>query len=157
MARGAHGRSGPAPDPNALRRERDGESWVSLPAAGRQGETPEWPLENHTDREATLWEREWRRPQAIMWERNGQAEEVAMYVRSFALAEQLNATVASRTLLRQQQEALGLSIPGLARNKWKIEAEVTAPVAKPAPKRRSRAKASASSRERFKVVDGGRG
>ena len=58
-----------------------------------------------------------------MWERNQQHEEVALYVRSLVQAERLKATVASRTLVRQQQEALGLSLPGLARNRWIIDGE----------------------------------
>lgn len=148
MAKGGHGASGPAPDPNALRRDRDAGSWVPLPAAGRDGDTPEWPLDAQTSREQVLWEREWRRPQAVMWERNGQEAEVAMYVRSFALAEQLNATVASRTLVRQQQEALGLSVPGLNRNRWRIEDTAVAPA-----RRKSAVRGSA--RSRFKVVPGG--
>src|SRR4051794_27783932 len=92
-----------------------------LPAAGREGAMPKWPLSKATAREVTLWKREWRRPQAVMWERNGQELEVALYVRSLAAAEKLDASVAARTLVRQQQESLGLSLPGLARNRWRIE------------------------------------
>jgi hypothetical protein len=67
-----------------------------------------------------LWAARVARPQAVMWERNGQELEVALYVRSLADAEQMDASVAARTLVRQQQEALGLSLPGLARNRWRI-------------------------------------
>lgn len=150
MAKGGHAHSGPAPDPNALRRDRDSSGWTLLPAAGREGEVPEWPLDAQTAREAVLWKREWRRPQALMWERNGQELEVAMYVRSLAAAERLDAAVAARTLVRQQQESLGLSVPGLARNRWAIEAETrqAAPAARPVGR---------SAKDRFKVVSGGRG
>lgn len=43
---GARINSGPPPDPNALRRDRpsDQAGWVTLPAAGRKGRPPEWPL-----------------------------------------------------------------------------------------------------------------
>lgn len=144
---GARAHSGPAPDPNALRRDRDSGDWVTLPVEGRAGEPPAWPLRDQTERELELWVSEWARPQAVMWERNGQEVEVAMYIRSLVDAESSRATVASRTLVRQQQEALGLSLPGLARNRWRIgEAETMA-----AP----RAVAGASARERFKVVAGG--
>lgn len=143
---GARTRSGPAPDPAALRRDRDSAEWVNLPLRGRQGKVPEWPLENETDREAILWEREWKRPQAVMWERNGQEAEVAMYVRTFAAAEQMNATTACRTLVRQQQESLGISLPGLARNRWRIGGDEPAASAGPSPQ---------SVRGRFKVVAGG--
>lgn len=43
---GARVNSGPPPDPNALRRDRaeDKAGWTVLPAAGRSGRTPKWPL-----------------------------------------------------------------------------------------------------------------
>jgi hypothetical protein len=122
MAKGASNRSGRAPDPDALRRDRDAGSWVDLPAEGRAGDAPEWPLSEQSERERVFWEREWRRPQAVMWERNGQEVEVAVYVRSLALAEDQRAPVNARTLVRQQMEALGISVPGLQRNRWRIKA-----------------------------------
>lgn len=147
---GARAFSGPPPDPNALRRDRPGDagSWTVLPAAGREGEVPVWPLSDPSSREIELWRRQWRRPQAVIWEQNGQEDEVAMYVRSLVAAELPNAVVAARTLVRQQQEALGLSMPGLLRLRWRI-AEVEQP-AEP-----SSAPRQPSSRDRFKVVDGG--
>jgi hypothetical protein len=122
MKGGARARPGFPPDPNALRRERpsDQASWTHLPAQGRQGPAPAWPLASPTRRELQLWEREWRRPQAVMWEANGQETEVALYVRSLKDAEKSSASVAARTLVKQQQEALGISLPGLARNRWII-------------------------------------
>jgi hypothetical protein len=95
--------------------------------------------------EARFWAREWRRPQAVMWERNGQVEEVALYVRALAVAQEPEASTASRTLVRQMQEALGVSLPGLARNRWRIAARTDAAVA---PRRA----AGQSTRERFRVV-----
>jgi len=150
---GARARSGPAPDPNALRRDRkeDQAGWVTLPAEGREGLAPEWPLTRAVKREAVLWEREWARPQAVMWERLGLEVEVALYVRSLAAAEKASAPVNARTLVRQQQEALGLSIPGLARNRWRIAAAAEAASAARPPR-----KPSVSARERFTVLDGQR-
>lgn len=147
---GARARSGPPPDPNALRRDRDGKDWVTLPE-GRDGEPPAWPLTRASKRELALWVSEWRRPQAVMWERNGQELEVALYVRSLAAAERAKAPVNLRTLVKQQQEALGISLPGLARNRWRIEHVEPAqvgPVQRPV---------GASARDRFRVVTGGAG
>lgn len=146
---GARAVSGPAPDPNALRRDRpsDAASWLVLPAAGREGPVPAWPLAEQLEREAVLWEREWRRPQAVEWERNGQELEVAIYVRSLVDAEKADAPVTARTLLRQQQEALGLSLPGLMRNRWKI--------GEPEKAKEPQTTVGPSTRERFRVVDGG--
>lgn len=119
--KGGHARSGRVPDPNALRRERDGSDWTALPADGREGDAPSWPLTEATDRETTLWARIWTLPQAVEWERQHLELEVAMHVRTLAEAEQPGSIAALRTLVRQQSEALGLSIPGMLRNRWRIE------------------------------------
>lgn len=144
---GARARAGRPQSPDSLGAEKYVGEWVELPAAGREGETPTWPLEQPTERELHLWEIEWHRPQALMWERNSQQLEVALYVRAVADAESPRASTAARTLVRQQMDSLGISVPGLKSNRWKIVAEDQA-AAKPAP-RRSRAKS------RLRVVDGG--
>jgi len=82
-----------------------------------------------------------------MWERSKQHGEVAVYVRQFARAEGRDASAADRTLLLRMMEALGLSQPGLARNRWRIEDEQAAP-------RQRVAVGGASVRDRFRVVDG---
>lgn len=111
---GRRNNSGPPPDPNALRRERrdDGE-WTVLPAEGRDGEPPAWPLEGQTEREAHLWRELWAKPQAELWERQQQFFEVALHVRCLAEAEQPNAATSLRTLVRQQADALLLTIPAM--------------------------------------------
>lgn len=129
---GARARSGPAPDPNALRRERDQGEWTILPAAGREGDAPVWPLAGQSDREAELWARLWTKPQALMWERLGQELEVALYVRNFALVELPGSPVNLGTLVRQQQDSLGLTTPGLRANRWRIDREdAPTPAARP--------------------------
>lgn len=174
--KGGNRNSGPAPDPNALRRDRDESDWVLLPASGRVGRAPKWPLlaatahvgalqaeagddeallevvgavaEKYHARELELWAREWKRPQAVMWERNGQEVEVALYVRALAAAEFGSAPVTLRTLVRQHQEALGISLPGLARNRWRIESRLVAVEG---------ATPGAPARAGLKVVAGGAG
>lgn len=156
---GARARSGPAPDPNALRRERDVGEWTTLPAEGREGATPDWPLTELTEREMELWERLWQRPQALMWERYGQEIEVALYVRRLSEAEALESRVNLSTLVRQMADSLGLTTPGLRANRWKIARDEVADrrdereVPPTVPKGRRGA------RDRFKVVpaDGGEG
>lgn len=148
---GARARSGPAPDPNALRRERDAGEWTVLPAEGREGATPEWPLFDQTIRESELWDRLWRSPQALMWERYGQALEVALYVRRFSEAEALESKVTLSTLVRQMADSLGLTTPGLRANRWRISADAVAERregsgAQPLKRR--------TARDRFKVVSG---
>lgn len=148
---GARARSGPAPDPSALRRDRDAGDWTILPAEGRQGATPEWPLTEQSIREADLWERLWRMPQALMWERCGQELEVALYVRRFSEAELMDSRVNLSTLVRQMADSLGLTTPGMRANRWKVTAE------EPAERREAAGRKPAgrrTARDRFKVVSG---
>lgn len=152
---GARSRSGPPPDPNALRRDRksDGE-WTVLPAEGRAGDPPAWPLTDATARELELWVGLWAKPQAVQWERLGQATEVALYVRRLAEAEERGSATSLTTLVRQLADALGLTIPGLRVNRWKI---ATDQVAERREVKAARAPARKSARDRFRVVDGSAG
>ncbi|TMZ64283.1 hypothetical protein EMG21_29325 [Klebsiella pneumoniae] len=153
---GARSVSGPPPDPNALRRDRpaDAAGWTTLPADGRTGDPPEWPLLWQTQREHDLWKREWRRPQAVMWEAYGQQVEVAMYVRLMAVVEDPDNkanTSERQKLFRQYLDSLGLSVQGMLRNRWRIEPPESSTMDSDrgsTPQRRP-------ARERFKVVLGG--
>lgn len=128
MPRGGHANSGPAPDPEALRRTRGTDAaWHVLPVTGRPGPPPEWPLPNPSARELELWVKLWKKPQATRWEALGQDDEVALYCRRFARAEQPDAPVATVVVVRQLGEALGLTIPGMARNRWQIGSQHSAP------------------------------
>jgi hypothetical protein len=149
---GARTRSGPAPDPEALRRERDAGEWTVLPVDGRQGEPPEWPLIGQSEREAELWGLLWRKPQALMWERFGQELEVALYVRRLAEAEEPDARVNLSTLVRQMADSLGLTTPGMRSNRWRITRDE-----EPRPAAGRGAAPRSSARSRLKVVpsDGG--
>lgn len=122
---GARARSGPAPDPQALRRARkDDTGWETLPGP-REGDAPDWPdeLAAPSVSELAMWSREWMRPQARKWEVNGQEFEVAMYVRTFISAAMPDASANMRALVVRQQETLGISLSGLARNRWRIASD----------------------------------
>lgn len=153
---GARAHSGPAPDPMALRRDRkdDAASWLTLPRAGRPGKPPAWPLADELERETDLWSKEWRRPQAVMWERNGQELEVALYVRAVVAAESLEAPVAARTLVKQLQETLGLSLDGLRKNRWRIESKAEQASTARTGRTRRVEPVRSSSRSRLRVVRG---
>lgn len=145
MTKGGHARSGPAPDPNALRRDRPSDAeWTTLPAEGRAGDAPDWVLPGTpTVDELALWGRLWKLPQAIEWERRNQFDEVALYCRRFVEASALESPVALSTLVRQMADSLGLTTPGMRSNRWLI-----ASPAGSAPTRR----AGASKPRRLKVV-----
>lgn len=143
---GARVRSGPPPDPNAL--SRDSSDWAVLPAAGRVGPPPSWPLPDQDDREAELWTQLWSLPQAVVWEPQRQELEVALYVRRLVQVEQRDSSVALGTLVRQLADNLGLTTPGMLRSRWRIgEPEVRQPQKRAAPRAKS-------ARDRFRVVDG---
>lgn len=152
MTSGGHARSGPPPDPNALRRDRksDQAGWTTLPTEGRTGPTPKWPAPAQTEREAELWESMWRKPQAVIWERDGSYEYVAMFVRQLAEAELEKASAENRKTVRMMFADLYLTSDALTRARMRIAvdevAEARAEKAEPeAPK---------SARDRLTVVDG---
>ena len=150
--RGTHGRSGPPPDPNALRRERKTDAgWVTLPAEGRSAPAPAFPLASATVRERHWWEYVWRLPQAVQWERDGQELEVAIYVRRLTEAEKRGASVALGTLVRQLSEQLGLTIPGMNRLRWRIAHDE---VTERRSERTVEPQSAPSARDRFRVVGG---
>ena len=143
---GARTRSGPPPDPNALHRDKDAGDWLSLPER-REGDIPEWPLEDPKVAELEMWGELWTFAQAVVWEKNRQHGEVALYVRRFLEAAKPGASANLTSAVRQIADSLGLTIPGLLRNKWKIGG------VQPETEQHDKPK-GASSRERFKVVNG---
>ena len=148
---GARARSGPAPDPNALRRDRkDDAGWTTLPASGREGATPSWPLTEVTARETQLWVDFWKRPQAILWERNQQQLEVALLVRRLVEAEERGSSTSLGTLVRQQMDALLLTIPSMLSARVRISTDEVA-----LKRDESVAPARPSARDRLKAINGG--
>lgn len=145
---GARTRSGPPPDPDALRRDKDSADWIVLPAAGRPGAAPKWPLTKPTTRERSIWRRLWASPQAIEWERHQLVLEVALYVRRLVEAEVAHSPAAISTLVRQMGDSLGLTMTGMRANRWRVEAEELEADAAPQSGR-------PSLRDRFQVVHGG--
>ena len=154
---GARAVSGPPPDPRSIRsaQSMDKGGWRTLPAEGRTGAAPEWPLTEAADRELDLWDDQWAKPQAVAWEAMGQELEVALFVRTLAEAERADGRVDVKKMLRGYLDSLGLSVSGMNRNRWKIAPAVDEPVtagpATAAPARRP------SARDRLKVVPSGEG
>lgn len=123
MARGgARARSGPAPTSTdrSHKAKADTQGWVTLPADGRDGPLPAFPLSSPSDREMDLWERLWETPQATMWDQLRQEFEVASYVRLLVRAESPRSSAIIWGQVKQLAESLGLSVSGMARNRWTI-------------------------------------
>lgn len=111
---------GPAPKPNARRRNARPD-WVTLPAEGRSGKAPAWPL---SGRAPAGWAELWRLPQAVMWERDNAAVQVATYLMTRNSAhdalERGEPNAALLSELRQIEDRLGLSPMALKRLQWEI-------------------------------------
>ena len=118
---------GPAPDPNALRRDRkDDVSWLTLPATPLTDPAPAWPLAEMSDRELELWAEYWTRPQARLWLLNSQQHEVAIFVRRIAEAELPDASVTLNALVQRLMDALLLTIPAMYKARVKIASDEVA-------------------------------
>lgn len=152
---GARTRSGPPPDPNALRRARkDDAQWTTLPAEGRQEPAPEWPLTEATTRELVLWERWWRKPEALLWESDGSVDYVALTVRMFAEAEVQKASAENRKTVRMMMTDLYLTRDAKDRARIRV---ATDEVAAKAAERSETQRPKSSARGRMRVVSGGDG
>lgn len=154
---GARSVSGPAPDPRSLRSSKamDKGGWRTLPAEGRGGPAPEWPLTTASERELDLWDELWAKPQAVAWEDMGQELEAALFVRTLAEAERADGRVDVKKMVRGYLDSLGLSVAGMNRNRWKVapalEDDEGAPESTAPPARRP------SARDRLRVVPSGEG
>lgn len=159
MARGgARVRSGPPADPNAVRRERDHMEFTTLPADGRDGDAPTWPLSPRpTRRELTLWRQEWRRPQAVMWQIRGLEIEVALYIRTLRTAEKPGVAAAMLAEIRRQRDALGLTANGLKALRWIIETGQAAAQRQSAAATGTEGRPAPAARWRPEVIEGGTG
>ena len=101
---------------------------VQLPAEGREGEPPPWPLPGRTLKaERDCWEMLWHTPQAVAWERLGWTRTVARYCRVLVESEKRDAHPAVRTEARQLEDRLGLTPKSMRLLLWTVvEDEVTA-------------------------------
>lgn len=150
---GARARSGPPPDPNALRRNRkDDAGWETLPAGGYDGDVPELPLDPCLPAESRLWVDLWRKPQAAMWAKFDLKYEVAAYVRAYVESTQPEAVAGLKTAVLRMATELGLSLPGMAALRWKFSSDEVG------ERREDRSEGAAverqSARDRLKALNG---
>lgn len=93
---------------------------LTLPAAGREGPAPEWPMpDSPSEYEWSTWEHLWRSPQAVAWEHLGWTRVVARYARILAVAER-EATAASLMEARQLEDRLGLTPKAMRALLWVV-------------------------------------
>lgn len=148
---GARARSGPPPDPSSLRNARsDASPWTHIPNVPSTDAPPPWPLNRRpTPNQLHHWKRLWRKPQAAMWRELGQEAAVAAHAAALGNSELFEGDKLYPILLRQEEQ-LGISIPGLLRNRWILDpVGVEVKGSKPDDSRRT------SASRRFKTIEGG--
>lgn len=153
MSSGGHGRSGPAKDPNSLKSARIGFAQRVLPGEGYRGTVPEFPLPEVSERELQVWRQSWRLPQATVWaEEPWRHQLVAMWVRWSVRMEAADCPAALGNVVMRLADQVGMTPAGLREQGWRIgEAESPRPVSAP----KAAVGKPPSSRDRFKVIDGG--
>lgn len=135
---------GPAPKIEPQRRNpRSGP--VSLPAEGRKGDPPDWPLPDPPNaNEQDAWEQLWATPHAVAWERMGWTRTVARYCRVMVAAEERGAPAGLLGQVVVLEDRLGLTPKAMRMLLWQIVTdEVT-------QKREERG--SSGARKRIKAV-----
>lgn len=131
----------PKMDPN---RGSRGRGPVKLPAEGRKGSVPAWPLLGEVPGELDAWAELWATPQSVMWERLGQGcvREVARYCRLRTAAESPDATAAQQAQVTALADRLGMTPKAMRLLLWEVTSDEVA----------EQRQASKSARGRIKAV-----
>lgn len=111
------------PNPPKLDPQRGtrGRGIIQLPAKGRVGDLPPWPLPgrmNAAEREA--WAQLWATPQAVAWEQLGWVRTVGRYCRVMVEAEKREATAALLAQAVALEDRLGLTPKAMRLLLWQI-------------------------------------
>lgn len=94
---------------------------LMLPASGRSGPAPAWPLPSRlSTAERLAWEQMWATPQATVWETLGWTRTVARYCRKLIEAEKHDAPVTLLGEVRQMEDRLGLTPRAMRMLLWQI-------------------------------------
>jgi hypothetical protein len=107
-----------------------------LPAEGRQGPPPPWPIFGvQSLEEKLIWEQLWSSPQAVAWERMGIAtcREVARYTRLLNIAESVEASPAAQGQATALADRLGLTPKAMRLLLWQIAPDEVAAQRETAP------------------------
>src|SRR5881628_1683504 len=111
------------PNPPKLDPQRGhrGRSIRLLPAEGRNGGLPPWPLTGRqTAAEREAWPQLWRTPQAVAWEQLGWTRTVARYCRVMIAAEDRDASAAIIAQATVLEDRLGLTPKAMRLLLWQI-------------------------------------
>lgn len=118
---------------------------VVLPAGGRVGDTPPWPLGEPSNAEASLWDELWHTPQAVVWERLGWSRTVARYCLIELAAEDMVEGALAEA--RQLEDRLGLTPKAMRMLLWVISDDEVG------ERRDAKAPSAAKRSRRLRAVD----
>jgi hypothetical protein len=136
---------GPPPKhPDHRRRRNAAPVMTQLPAEGRKGSPPKWPLSAPNVLERDAWAQLWATPQAVAWDRLGWVRSVARYTRRLVESEKRKAPTSLCSEVRQMEDRLGLSPMSMLRLRWEIVADQIAEQRETKP---------STTRDRLRAVD----
>lgn len=116
---------------------------LKLPAGGRKGPTPPWPIPGGTSVAVLkLWDELWHCPQAVAWERLEWTRVIARYAITAVAAERLDRV--SMAEARQLEDKLGLTPKAMRLLLWEVVEDELSDVRDQA--------AATNARERFKAI-----
>lgn len=117
------------PNPPKLDPQRGarGRGPTVLPAEGRKGKPPAWPLSGvWKEDEQDAWTQLWATPQATAWERMGWTRTVARYCRVMVAAEDPDATAALLAQATALEDRLGLTPKAMRLLLWQVASDEVA-------------------------------
>ena len=100
-----------------------------LPAAGRSGPVPSWPLTRPLKRELDTWASLWTMPQAVVWEEQRLDRSVARYVRALVAAEERGAPATLHAQVTAMEDRLGLTPKAMRLLLWVVDDDEDLPAA----------------------------
>lgn len=101
-----------------------GRGITKLPAEGRKGEVPKWPLAGRQSAaEKSAWAELWSTPQAVAWERFGWTRTVARYCRVMVVSEKPGCPAAVLGQATALEDRLGLTPKSMRLLLWEIAAD----------------------------------
>ena len=114
----------PPKHPELRRRRNKALPFTDLPASGRPGKPPPWPLGRATAAQTRLWKSLWATPQAVAWERVSWTRVVARYCLLVLEAEKPDPKPMLMSEVRQLEDRLGLTPKAMRMMGWSIVQDV---------------------------------
>jgi len=98
-----------------------------LPAEGRTGEPPTWPLPDSASADEVIaWGQLWSTPQAVAWEKLGWTRTIARYCRMMVESERPGAKADVRNAATTMEDRLGLTPKAMRLLLWAIAEDESA-------------------------------